>query len=93
MRGRRFRVWLVGYVLDLSCFRVFGSVVWLGCVIWRDLDDGVGWAMGLRVIQDGISDLGTRFSGLAVCWSSEDFVSSGQPESLILAQNERWRHA
>ena len=73
--------------------RFLALLFWLVCVTWRDLGGGVGWAMGLRVIQAGISDLGTRFSGLAVCWYSEDFVSSGQPESLILAQNERWRHA
>ena len=45
---------------------------------------------GLRVILDGIpiwDVVGSRLSRAA-----EDDVL-GQPESLILAQNERWRHA
>jgi hypothetical protein len=70
-------------------------VLVLCCFGWCALSGGI-WmmalagAMGLCVIQDGISDLGMGFSGWF--WS-EGFISSGQPESLILAQNERWRHA
>ena len=43
-----------------------------------------------RVLSDGILILGFWSLGLV---GSEDWGSGSQPESLILAQNERWRHA
>ena len=52
----------------------------------------VGWETK-RVLSDGILILGFGFWGLPLVGRVLGSAIRGQPESLILAQNERWRHA
>ena len=61
-------------------------VVILGLVLEAGWLDGMqeGWDLALGLVFLGLPAAG--LSGLAGGWTDE-------PESLILAQSERWRHA
>ena len=61
----------------------------------RCLERSGQWLAGMpvekRVIHDGIPD--RRMLVWSPALAGEWIGIRGQPESLILAQNERWRHA
>ena len=66
-------------------------LVLFGCWLWSDL------GLGLRVLVERARNVtGSRFwvsCGWLVFRGWLVLRIQGQPESLILAQNERWRHA
>ena len=85
--------------LDLAGLRGVGDVfvlcvtnalkVAFGCfwLVWSC--EGLGWLEGS---EGATVELGL-FVGVWVFWYEPEDPSVDEPESLILAQSERWRHA